>query len=222
MIRILIVNQFLLMSNIFVSIFEDEPDIEVVGKVTTTGEALNLASDTDVILVDIKLSNRGAYKLTRAISQAGYSTKVVVLGISESREQVLQYIQAGAAGYVLKDDSVKVLLERVRDIHVGRVKISPQIASALMTRLSEYSQYLHQVKNNGLHIADLTRREMEILELIGEGLTNQEIANRLIIELGTAKNHVHNILQKMGASTRREAAASWTVARNGGRKYQEH
>ena len=126
-----------------------------------------------------------------------------------------QYVEAGAAGYVLKDDSVDDLVERVRGAHAGQVRVSPGIAAALMSRVSEYAQLLDDVETGVGEAADLTPREREILDLIGQGLTNQQIGDLLVIEVGTVKNHVHSILQKLDASSRHEAAATWAIAKEG-------
>lgn len=212
-IRVLVVDENSFLCDVFTAVLEYEADIRVIASTNSVSEALGLAVSADVVLVNIHMSNGGALKLIYAIYQAGLPAKVLVLGMTESKEQVLRYIQAGAAGYVLKDESVEDLLKRIRDATAGEVDVSPWIASVLMSRLNKYSQMLNQVQHNGIVTADLTSREQEIINWIGHGYTNQQIASRLVIEEGTVKNHVHNILQKMGVNTRREAAATWAVLR---------
>jgi DNA-binding NarL/FixJ family response regulator len=207
MIRVLLVNEIRLMSNVIRSVLEEEPDIEVVGGVTSLDEALALASKSDVVLVSTRLPGDGALKLTTAIAEAHPSVKVLVLGLTETKGQVLQYVEAGATGYVLKDDSVDDLLSHVRAAQSGEALVSPDIAAALMSRVGELAQLFADVESGLNEAADLTPREREILELIGQGLTNQEIADRLVIEVGTVKNHVHSILQKLDVGNRRDAAA---------------
>jgi DNA-binding NarL/FixJ family response regulator len=205
--RVLLVNQIRLLSHVMAAVLEDEPDMEVVGCATSVGEAMDLAPKSDVILVNTRMSDGAALTLIPAVADAELPAKVLALGLAESREQILQYVEAGAAGYVLKDDSVGNLLERIRGANAGRVRVSAKIAAALMSRVTEYAQLLDQVEAGIGEADDLTPREQEILELIGEGLTNQQIAERLVIEVGTVKNHVHSILQKLDASSRHEAAA---------------
>jgi len=89
----------------------------------------------------------------------------------------------------------------------GKVFVSPQIAAAIMERLSGLARLFSDVENNITNATDLTARELEVLKLISEGRTNQQIAENLVIEVGTVKNHVHNILDKLNVSSRREAAA---------------
>jgi DNA-binding NarL/FixJ family response regulator len=116
-------------------------------------------------------------------------------------------VEAGATGYVLKDDSLEDLIETVRAAQDGKVFVSPQIAAAIMERLSGLARLFSDVENNITNATDLTARELEVLKLISEGRTNQQIAENLVIEVGTVKNHVHNILDKLNVSSRREAAA---------------
>jgi DNA-binding NarL/FixJ family response regulator len=107
----------------------------------------------------------------------------------------------------LKDDSLEDLVEIVRATQEGKVFVSPQIAAAMMERLSDLAQMFAGVENNLTDTTALTSREMEVLELISKGYTNQQIAQNLVIEVGTVKNHVHNILEKLNVSSRGEAAA---------------
>jgi len=208
-ISILLVNEFRLIGNVIVAALEDEPDLHVVGCVTTPEEALKIVQEevVDVALVSTRLSNQGALKLTNAITELAPATKVLALGLTEEKKRVLRYVEAGAAGYVLKDDSLDDLIETVRGAQDGKVFVSPEIAAAMMERLSDLAQMFSDVENNVTDTAGLTSRELEVLELIGQGLTNQEIAEKLVIEIGTVKNHVHSILEKLNVSSRGEAAA---------------
>jgi two-component system nitrate/nitrite response regulator NarL len=207
MIRVLLVNQVVLISNVMAAVLEDEPDMEVIDCAVSIDEALALAPKADVVLVSTGLTSNGALRLTRAITEAGLPAKVLVVGLSESETEILRYIQAGAAGYVLKDDSVEDLTERIRSAYEEKALISPKIAAALMSRVAELASIAAEIRIPDDGSSDLTPREREILELIGEGLTNQQIADRLVIEVGTVKNHVHSILSKLDASNRHDAAA---------------
>jgi DNA-binding NarL/FixJ family response regulator len=211
MIRVLLVNQIQLLGNVIAASLEQEPDMEVVGLAEDMDQVLELARGSDVILVNTLLSNGAALKLIRAIAAAGMPAKLLALGLAESKEQILPYVEAGASGYVLKDDSVEDLVNRIRGAYNGRARVSPRIAAALMSRVAEYAQLLGRVEVGAGATAILTPREREILELIGQGLTNREIAGQLVIEVGTVKNHVHSILQKLEASSRHEAAAYLTA-----------
>jgi two-component system nitrate/nitrite response regulator NarL len=211
MIRVLLVNQILLISNVMAAVLQDEPDIEVVGCVSSIDEALAIASEADVALVGTGLAGNMALKVTQAIADANLPIKVLVVGLAESEKEILRYVQAGAAGYVLRDDSVEDLIERIRSAYEEKALISPKIAAALMARIAELTNMAAEIKVSTNGSNELTPREREILALIGEGLTNQQIAERLVIEVGTVKNHVHSILQKLDASNRHDAAAYLAV-----------
>lgn len=208
-IRILLVNEIRLIGNVIAASLEDEPDIHIVACVTTPEEALNTIyeNQVDIALVSTRLPDQGALNLTRAITEVASNTKVLALGLTEEKTRVLRYVEAGASGYILKDDSLENLISIVRNVQDGKVFISPQIAAAMMERLSELAQMFSDVDVDKAVEAGLTPRELEVLELIGKDLTNQQVAEKLFIELGTVKNHVHNILEKLNVSSRREAAA---------------
>jgi len=208
-INLLLVNETRLMGNVIAAALEGESDINVVGCATNIDDAMEIVreKEVDVALVSTRLPDLGALKLTNAITELKPSTKVLALGLTEEKQHVLRYVEAGATGYVLKDDSLEDLIETVRAAQDGKVFVSPQIAAAIMERLSGLARIFSDVENNITNATDLTSRELEVLKLISEGRTNQQIAENLVIEIGTVKNHVHNILDKLHVSSRREAAA---------------
>lgn len=209
MIRVLLVNEMQLMCNVITAALEDEPDIRVVGCATNVEEALRKAqqADLDVILVSTRMANDGALMLTKALTEEMSQVNVLLLGLTENKERVLRYIEAGATGYVTKDDSVDDLVEKIRALRDEKVHVSPVIAAALIERLSELAQMFASLESSVMEEAGLTPRELEVLDLIGKGRTNQEIADQLVIEVGTVKNHVHSILDKLNVSSRSEAAS---------------
>jgi DNA-binding NarL/FixJ family response regulator len=205
--RVFLVSDTLLVCNMLASLLDDEPDMEVVGSATTVEDALDKNWDCDVILVSASLPDDGALSLTENVTAEDPDTKIIVLGMTHAKSQILQYIEAGADGYVLKDHSVDELLKRVRMAQDEKAIVSPKVASAMMDRLTEWANLFSEVDAVIDEPAKLTPREREILELIGEGFSNQEIADHLIVEVGTVKNHVHSILQKLGLDSRQKAAA---------------
>jgi len=208
-INLLLVNETRLMGNVIAAALEDEPDIHVIACVTNMDDAMQIVreKEVDVALVSTRLPDQGALKLTSAITELTPSTKVLALGLTEEKQRVLRYVEAGATGYILKDDSLEDMIETVRAAQDGKVFVSPQIAAALMERLSDLAHMFSGIENSISDTAGLTSRELEVLQLIGDGLTNQRIAEQLVIEVGTVKNHVHNILDKLNVSSRGEAAA---------------
>jgi len=210
LIKVLLVIEVRLIGNIFASILEDEGDIKIVGCVTNVDDALQLTQDqnVDVVLVNRGLPNQGALELTRMIIDRASTTRVLAVGLSEeNRLEALQYIEAGACGFVLRDSSVSDLLQAIRLAQKGEAQIPTGIAGAMMQRLCHLSRMFSSVENKIGGDLRLTSRELEVLQFIGEGLTNQEIAERLVVEVGTVKNHVHSILEKLSVSSREEAAS---------------
>lgn len=206
MIRVLLVNEFRLMANVIASVLEDEPDMIVIGRAVTVEQAVALAPECDIALVSSRLPDDGALRIVSELSHAFPEVKCLVLGVAETEWEILQYVEAGAVGYVLKDDSVDELLRHIRASYSGEAVVSPEIAHALMLRVSELTSVLDTAVGMP-ESAELTPREQEVLQLIGQELTNQEIADRLVIEVGTVKNHVHSILQKLNVSSRSDAVA---------------
>jgi DNA-binding NarL/FixJ family response regulator len=206
MIRVLVVNSIQLIGNVITAVLRGEPDMEVVGCVTTVEDALAQAPNSDIVLLSTRLPEGGAIRITQALAESGLPVKVLMLGLAESEAEILRYVEAGAAGYVLQDESVEDLLAKVRAAYQGLAHISPEIAAALMERVAELARLAGKPEGETSELDDLTQREREILTLIGQGLSNQEIAQKLVIEIGTVKNHVHSILRKLNVSSRHDAA----------------
>lgn len=209
MINILVVHEFPLMCNIIASVLENEPDIKVVGCSSSVDNALDLVfhNGIDLVLVSTRIPDQGTIRLMNLLAEKAASIKIVILGITESRESILNYVESGAAGYVLRESSLDDLLTTIRAVHNGQALISPEIAATLMQRVSEFAQTFTRMGVSLPESLNLTQREFEVLEMLDQNLTNQKIAERLVIEIGTVKNHVHSILNKLGVGSREEAAS---------------
>ncbi|MFO7634800.1 MAG: response regulator transcription factor [Caldilinea sp.] len=215
MIRVLIVNEQHLIASLFASVLDDEADIVVVGRVVNATTALEEAGKADVLLVSTGLPDNGALDLVCRLVEDYPDKIVLVVGVAESQWEILKYIEAGASGYILKDDTVEELLDHIRAAYDGKARVSPEIAAALIERVAELAQLVQPALLDA-DPAGLTPREIEVLKLIDEGLSNQEIGERLTIELGTVKNHVHNILDKLNVTSRHDAAAYLALIANQG------
>jgi len=207
MIKVLIAHELPLMCNIIASVLDDEPDIKVVGCVSGVEKALDRVkqSDADLVLISSRLPEQGTIQLTNLLIQNVSAIKIIILGITETRESILEYVEAGAIGYVLKESSLDEFLTAIRAAYDGKPLISPEIAAALMQRVSEFAQVFAQTGATLPESVNLTAREFEVLELLSQNRSNQEIAEQLFIETGTVKNHVHSILNKLGVDRREEA-----------------
>jgi DNA-binding NarL/FixJ family response regulator len=182
-----------------------EPDIHVVG--TASGDEAGISgivrATPDVALLDMAVSASAA--IARMLGESGTGIAVLALGVPETESHVLACAEVGAAGYVPREASLQDLLDGVRHVARGEAYYSPRLVAVLLQRFASRSVPRDQATER------LTVRELEIVKLIDQGLTNKEIATHLYIELATVKNHVHNILEKLQLHGRTEAAA-WVRA----------
>jgi NarL family two-component system response regulator LiaR len=174
-------------------------DIECVGTADGGRKAIRLCEELkpDVVLMDIVMPDINGIVATRAIRQANPETQVIALTSFETEDSVPAMIDAGAISYLLKNVAVDEIADAIRRAHDGKGTLSPEASQALVRSVTKPKPLGH----------DLTERELEVLGLVVKGLNNTEIGERLFISTSTVKNHVSNILAKMDAVTRSEAAA---------------
>jgi two-component system, NarL family, nitrate/nitrite response regulator NarL len=153
----------------------------------------------DVILLD--MATPESHAIARRLHDLPRPIPIVVLGIADSDEEVIASTEAGAAGYVTRDGSVDELVTAIESAARGELVCTPRVAGTLARRLAALAASTKRPAK-----ARLSRRECEIAALLGEDLSNKEIAVRLRIEVATVKNHVHNLLEKLNVQTRSEAA----------------
>lgn len=207
MTRVIIVEEVGLVSQCLRHVLEGESNLSVVGSANGVESALQLLDQADVALINSNLSNDGAAKLLRHVRDTNLSIKPIVTNVTESEQSVLRYIEHGAAGYVPHDASVADVVRIIGAVGSDQALLSPRIAASLMARMVALTQMRGVPQPNHRAIDTLTSREREVLTLIRHGMSNAEIADYLVIELGTVKNHVHSVLKKLGVSSRRSAAA---------------
>ena len=188
-----------------VSMLAEQEGIIVIGAAASGSNALEKIKDLrpEVALIDIGMPGKDGLEVTKALHQDLPEIKVIILGMIDLTDEIMACIEAGAAGYVLKEASFDYLVETIRSVHRGESFCSPQMAASLFSRIAELAS--ERMQKIPLISIELTRRELEIVNLIAEGLTNNEIAQQLFIETQTVKNHVHNILDKLQLHNRLEA-----------------
>jgi DNA-binding NarL/FixJ family response regulator len=155
----------------------------------------------DVILIDAAWHPERALARFPSLRERLPASKLVVLGLAKEDERMVDFIEAGADGYVLQESSATRLAEAILSIHAGTLPCSSRIASLVLDRILKLSRG----RGPDHEVEPLTGREREVLQLIARRLGNKEIARQLGISNQTAKNHVHNILEKLGVHSRREA-----------------
>src|SRR3990172_1271443 len=194
-IRVILVDDQLLFRRGLRALLDEEDDFEVVGEANDGREAIELARATrpDAVLMDINMPVLNGVEATRIIKAERPETKVVALTVSDEDQDLFEAIKAGAQGYLLKDLRPEELFEMLRGVMRGETPISPAVAGKLLNEFRK--RPWHEPSETAGW--DLTARELEVLQLVAEGLGNAEIASRLFIVEGTVKNHLHNILEKL-------------------------
>lgn len=197
-IRVLIVDEHAMVRSGLAAFLQAFDDLELVGEATNGEEALHLCAQIqpDVVLMDLVMPVMDGVAATRAIRERYPDTQVIALTSFGDQERVKAALKAGAISYLLKDVSAEELVAAIRGAIVGQSTLSPEAAHALI-----------QATTGSSRDYSLTEREREILTLMVKGLSNPEIAERLVVSHSTAKFHVSSILSKLGVASRTEAVA---------------
>jgi NarL family two-component system response regulator LiaR len=200
-IRVLVVEDHTVVRRGLIFVLQTYDDILPVGEAGSVDEALRKceADHPDLVLMDIKLpgDDNGGIKATRIIRERFPDIQVLALSSFQDAKLIREAIRAGAKGYLLKDVSAEELAQSIRLAHSGKLTLAPEAAQALMGA----EQSVDPIGK------DLTKRQFEVLSLLAQGKTNQEIARLLNITAYTARHHVSEILAKLHATNRAEAAA---------------
>ena len=200
-IRILIVDDHTVVRDGLVALLSAEQGMEVVGAASDGIEAVRLAKELnpDVILLDLVMPRMDGVQATIEIKRNNPASRILVLTSFAENHQVYSAIKSGAIGYMMKDSSSEDLIQAIRDTYANQPALQPEIAKKLMRDIQQ--QGGSQSDDNSL-----TEREIEILQKVAEGKTNQAIANELFLSERTVRTHITNILAKLGLSNRTQAA----------------
>ena len=205
--RVLLVDDQALVRSGFRMILSGEPDIVVVGEAGDGDEALARARGLapDVVLMDVQMPHTDGIQATAGIVAADLG-KVVILTTFDSDEYLFAALRAGASGFLLKNCQADQLIEAVRVVGRGHALLSPEVTRRVIAQMSAAGQGRSD-RRTGEHaqLKRLTEREREVLELLGEGLSNAEIAERLVLGEATVKTHVSNCLSKLHLRDRVQA-----------------
>jgi DNA-binding NarL/FixJ family response regulator len=161
-------------------------------------------SSPGVVLIDASFHPQSALSQTWEVRALWPDAKIVAIGLDREDDQIVDFAEAGALGYALKDASLDELVGTIHAVHQGQTLCSPRILAAVVARITSLSR-VEVVAPVGHQVEPLTLREREILALMAEGLSNKEVGRRLRITVQTVKNHVHRILEKLQCHRRREA-----------------
>jgi DNA-binding NarL/FixJ family response regulator len=194
-------------------LLEIEPDIQVVGQAANGRAALEQVETLhpDVVLMDVRMPEMDGVAATRLLSAQHPEVKVIILTTFEDDETVFEGLKAGARGYLLKDISSEEMAQAVRRVAAGEALIEPRITRKVLAEFSRLAMVTGQqkpAKTGGVSEAmpvALTEREQEVLQALARGLSNREIAGKLVITEGTVKNHVSSLIDKLGVRDRTQA-----------------
>jgi len=205
LIRVFVVDDLRLLREGLVSLLAEQGNITVVGTAASGSKALEKIKELrpEVALIDIGMPGKDGLTVTQALRREAPEVKVIILGMPDLNDEIMACIEAGAAGYVLKEAAFDSLVETILAVHQGESFCSPRMAASLFSRIAELvSERRPRIAQSAIK---LTPRELDIISEIAGGLSNKEIAQRLSIEPQTVKNHIHNILDKLQLHNRQEA-----------------
>ena len=185
------------------SILDGERGLEVVGEAADGRQALALSRRLrpNLVLMDVRMPNLDGLAATDAIKRECPGTSVVMVTMQENPDYLLEALKAGAAGYVLKGATKREIVTTVRQVLSGEAALQPELAARLLRRLANEGP-----TDAAAPAEHLTPREHEVLRLVAQGRTNQEIARELTLSVSTVKTHVEHIIAKLGVSDRTQAA----------------
>jgi DNA-binding NarL/FixJ family response regulator len=163
-------------------------------------------TQADVLLLDVGLGDEDSLGVAAAIVKQRPATKIIVMDLVPMHEDVVQFVNAGVSGFVLKDATFEEFVATIRAVAAGGKVLPPRMAESLFSQIAR-SAAANQGREQVLDDVRMTRREREVIELIGEGLSNKEIAQRLNIAAHTVKSHVRNVMEKLALHTRLQIAA---------------
>ena len=181
-----------------------------MGVVETVGDGENILTimrkhKPELMLLDLGLRNRSSIHLVKLDKKNYPATKVIMMDLIPSQADVFEFVQAGVSGFILKDATVNDFLKTIRSVARGIQVLPPNLTSSLFTQIVEHA--VNESKPSALmDSVRMTKRERQVIELVSEGHTNKEIAQKLHLSTYTVKSHVHNILEKLALSTRVQIA----------------
>ena len=206
-ISVLLVEDNRLLREGIAAILDREPDIYVVAVAEDADDALLRLSEAmpRVVLVDASLGCHDCRELVTRISQSAHPTRVIVMDMLPAPEEVVEFVRRGASGFVVKEASVDAFVETIRMVAEGQDVLPPVLASPLLSHIAHHAADIS--KAGSIRAVRMTKRERDVIGLIADGMSNQQIARHLHLSIHTVKSHVRNILEKLELHSRLQVAA---------------
>jgi DNA-binding NarL/FixJ family response regulator len=190
------------------AMLNEQPDIKVVAAFGNGREAVLKAMQElkpQIILLDLGLKGQNSLSLVEWLRKASPEVKVIVMDLLPVQADIVAFVREGASGFLLKDATFDDFLKTIRSVAAGAKVLPPSLTGSLFSQIVD--QVVEKGKVDLIEAVRMTKREREVVDLIAEGLSNKEIAQRLNIATYTVKSHVHNILEKMALHTRLQVAS---------------
>ncbi len=199
MIKLVIVDDHRVVRSGVKALIDTEPHMEVIGEASDGREAVTKvkSQEPDVVLMDLVMPEMDGVEATSKIAKISSAPEILILTSFSEEERIIQAIKAGATGYLIKDASPDELVQGIKDVYHGESTLDPKVAGTVLRSVQNEPQDSSE---------DLTDREVEVLELLAEGLPNEDIAEKLYISERTVRSHVSNILAKLDLTNRTQAA----------------
>ncbi|AQZ66555.1 DNA-binding response regulator, LuxR family [[Actinomadura] parvosata subsp. kistnae] len=206
MIRVVITDDHLVVRTGFAELLDTQPDFEVVGTAPDGAEAVRVCRERspDVVLMDVRMPAMSGIEATRVLAGPG-GPRVLILTTFDLDEYVYDALRAGASGFLLKDVTAERLFDAVRVVAAGDALLAPAVTRRL---ISEFARLPARRGRPDAGLSALTPRETQVLRLVAEGLSNLEIADRLVVTEETVKTHVSRVLNKLGLRDRTQAVVT--------------
>lgn len=189
------------------ALLDEQPDFKVVAVAEGANVGLKRVAETKphVVLVDGTLGNGSSHALVENVRKAAPETRVIVMDLLPAQQDIIEFIKAGASGFIVKDATVDDFVNTIRSVAEGTSVVPRSLTGTLLTHIAE--QAVIRRMPDATDAVRMTRREKEVIVLIADGMSNKEIAQRLNLATYTIKSHVHNILEKLALHSRLQIAA---------------
>jgi DNA-binding NarL/FixJ family response regulator len=206
-IRILLIEDNRLLCDGIASKLKKQPDMHVVATVGNGENILLMMGKLkpNIVLLDLGLQSQNSLRVVKLIKKHFQETKIIVMDLIPLQADVFEFVQAGVSGFLLKDASVTEFLKAIRSVYNGAQVLPPHLTGSLFSQIVEHA--INGFKPSAIAEAvRMTKRERQVIELIADGFTNKEIAQKLHLSTYTVKSHVHNVLEKLSLHTRVQIA----------------
>jgi two-component system NarL family response regulator len=206
-IRVLLIEDNRLLREGITAMLNEQLDIRAVSS-SGNGDALEKAKKLkpQVVLLDLGLRSQNSLRIAELIKKDFPKAQIVVMDLMPAQSEVVEFVQAGVSGFILKDATIDDFLDTIRSVANGKKVLPPSLTDSLFSHIVEYAVQSGKA-DRLMKAVRLTRREHEVVDLIARGMSNKEIANELHIAVHTVKSHVHNTLEKLALHTRLELAS---------------